>query len=102
MTEDPASPPRYPTGSRRALIMAASTTAAMLVTVDSTIANVALTHIQASLSASQDQVVWVLTSYMIATAIGTIITNCHQKNLIFAYGPTLMHQILNAAGFRAN
>ena len=71
MTEDPASPPRYPTGSRRALIMAASTTAAMLVTVDSTIANVALTHIQASLSASQDQVVWVLTSYMIATAIGT-------------------------------
>jgi DHA2 family multidrug resistance protein len=37
--------------------------------VDNTIANVALPHIQGSLSAAQDQVAWVLTSYIVAAAI---------------------------------
>ncbi len=37
--------------------------------VDTTIANVALPHIQGSLSASQDQVAWVLTSYIVTAAI---------------------------------
>jgi DHA2 family multidrug resistance protein len=39
--------------------------------LDLTIANVALPHIQGSLSASQDQITWVLTSYIVATAIMT-------------------------------
>lgn len=39
--------------------------------LDSTIANVALPHIQGSVSASQDQVTWVLTSYIVAAAIMT-------------------------------
>ena len=43
--------------------------ATLMVTLDGTIANVALPHIQGSLSASQDQVTWVLTSYIIATAL---------------------------------
>ncbi|MGI9170255.1 MAG: DHA2 family efflux MFS transporter permease subunit [Caulobacteraceae bacterium] len=51
------------------------TIALMLATVmnslDTTIANVALPHIQGSVSASPDQVTWVLTSYLIATAIMT-------------------------------
>ncbi len=51
------------------------TIALMLATVmnslDSTIANVALPHIQGSVSASPDQITWVLTSYLIATAIMT-------------------------------
>jgi len=37
--------------------------------VDNTIANVALPHIQGSLSASQDQIAWVLTSYIVCAAI---------------------------------
>ncbi len=37
--------------------------------VDNTIANVALPHIQGSLSASQDQIAWVLTSYIVTAAI---------------------------------
>src|SRR5271165_7251410 len=37
--------------------------------VDNTIANVALPHIQGSLSAGQDQISWVLTSYIVAAAI---------------------------------
>src|SRR6516225_11119786 len=46
--------------------------AAMLLTVlDSTIANVALPHMQGSLSASQDQMAWVLTSYIVGVAIMT-------------------------------
>jgi DHA2 family multidrug resistance protein len=39
--------------------------------LDTTIANVALPHVQGSLSASQDQITWVLTSYMVGTAIMT-------------------------------
>src|SRR3984957_585475 len=45
--------------------------ATLMNTLDSTIANVALPHIQGSVSASQDQITWVLTSYIIATAIMT-------------------------------
>ena len=37
--------------------------------VDNTIANVALPHMQGSLSASQDQIAWVLTSYIVSAAI---------------------------------
>jgi MFS transporter, DHA2 family, multidrug resistance protein len=37
--------------------------------LDTTIANVALPHIQGSLSATQDQVAWVLTSYIVTAAI---------------------------------
>jgi DHA2 family multidrug resistance protein len=37
--------------------------------LDTTIANVALPHIQGSLSAAQDQIAWVLTSYIVAAAI---------------------------------
>jgi DHA2 family multidrug resistance protein len=42
-----------------------------MVTLDATIANVALPHMQSSVSASQEQIVWVLTSYLIAEAIAT-------------------------------
>ncbi|HQY69211.1 MAG TPA: DHA2 family efflux MFS transporter permease subunit, partial [Pseudomonadales bacterium] len=41
----------------------------VMVALDSTIANVVLPHMQGSLSAAQDQIAWVLTSYIVATAI---------------------------------
>lgn len=45
--------------------------ATTLVSIDSTIANVALPHIQSTVSASAEQIIWVLTSYLIASAIAT-------------------------------
>ncbi|API59872.1 EmrB/QacA family drug resistance transporter [Tardibacter chloracetimidivorans] len=49
--------------------------AAMVMQVlDTTIANVALPHMQASLNATSDTVTWVLTSYIVAAAIATPIT----------------------------
>src|SRR3974390_1255179 len=45
--------------------------ATLMNTLDSTIANVALPHMQGSFGAAQDQITWVLTSYIIATAIMT-------------------------------
>lgn len=42
--------------------------------LDSTIANVALPHMQASLGAAADTVTWVLTSYIVATAIAMPLT----------------------------
>ncbi|HEY5289906.1 MAG TPA: DHA2 family efflux MFS transporter permease subunit, partial [Caulobacteraceae bacterium] len=52
-------------------ITAALMLATLMITLDSTIANVALPHIQGSVSAAQDQITWVLTSYIIAAAIMT-------------------------------
>src|ERR1700691_5048657 len=48
--------------------------ATIMQTLDSTIANVALPHMQGTLSASQDQIAWVLTSYIVAAAIATPLT----------------------------
>jgi DHA2 family multidrug resistance protein len=45
--------------------------ASVMQALDNTIANVALPHIQGSLSATQDQMTWVLTSYILAAAIMT-------------------------------
>ncbi|MGZ8362432.1 MAG: DHA2 family efflux MFS transporter permease subunit [Caulobacteraceae bacterium] len=58
----------------KAFITASIMLAALMQTLDTTIANVALPHIQGSLSASQDQIVWVLTSYIVAAAIMTPLT----------------------------
>jgi DHA2 family multidrug resistance protein len=45
--------------------------ATVMNSLDTTIANVALPHIQGSVSASQEQITWVLTSYIISAAIMT-------------------------------
>lgn len=45
--------------------------ATIMQALDSTIANVALPHMQGTMSATQDQVAWVLTSYIVAAAIFT-------------------------------
>jgi DHA2 family multidrug resistance protein len=45
--------------------------ATIIQALDGTIANVALPHMQGSLSASQDQITWVLTSFIVAAAIAT-------------------------------
>lgn len=45
--------------------------ATLMNTLDSTIANVALPKMQSSISASQEQLTWVLTSYILATAVMT-------------------------------
>jgi DHA2 family multidrug resistance protein len=42
--------------------------------IDTTIANVALPHMQGSFSAAQDQIAWVITSYIVAAAIMTPLT----------------------------
>lgn len=53
------------------LITVSVMAATLMQALDSTIANVALPHMRGALSASADQVAWVLTSYMVAAAIAT-------------------------------
>ena len=55
----------------RVLITLSVMLASIMQALDNTIANVALPRIQGSLSATQDQMAWVLTSYIIAAAIMT-------------------------------
>src|SRR5216684_4301359 len=65
-----ASPIAVP-GLRRNMVTICAMTATIMQALDTTIANVALPYMQGTLSASQDQINWVLTSYIVAAAIMT-------------------------------
>jgi len=69
MQADPAAAP-----VKRGMITLSIMLATLMQTLDSTIANVALPHMQGTLSASQDEISWVLTSYIVAAAIATPLT----------------------------
>lgn len=58
----------------KALLTMAIMAATLMQVLDSTIANVALPHMQAALGATQDSITWVLTSYIIASAVAIPIT----------------------------
>jgi MFS transporter, DHA2 family, multidrug resistance protein len=62
---------RAPAGGNRAAITVCVILATLMQALDTTIANVALPYMQGSVSASQDQIAWVLTSYIVAAAIMT-------------------------------
>ena len=71
----PASPATAATGDpNRGIITACVMLATVMNSLDTTIANVALPHMQGSVSASADQITWVLTSYIVAAAIMTPMT----------------------------
>lgn len=60
--------------SGRGLLVGSVMLATLMQAIDTTIANVALPEMQGSLSATQDQAAWVLTSYIVAAAIMTPVT----------------------------
>jgi MFS transporter, DHA2 family, multidrug resistance protein len=66
MTEE-----RKPGGGNRTAITVCIILATLMQALDTTIANVALPYMQGSVSASQDEIDWVLTSYIVAAAIMT-------------------------------
>jgi DHA2 family multidrug resistance protein len=57
--------------ARRMMLTVCAMTATIMQALDTTVANVALPYMQGSLSASLDQINWVLTSYIVASAIMT-------------------------------
>jgi DHA2 family multidrug resistance protein len=67
----PGTPSAAVPGLRRNMVTICAMTATIMQALDTTIANVALPYMQGSLSASQDQINWVLTSYIVAAAIMT-------------------------------
>lgn len=91
-----ASSPSAVPGLRRNMVTICAMTATIMQALDTTIANVALPYMQGSLSASQDQINWVLTSYIVAAAIMTApvgwIANRFGRKRIF---------IICSAGFTA-
>ena len=70
----PASSAAGPVVQNRGLIVVSIMLATIMQALDTTIANVALPYMQGSLSAAQDQISWVLTSYIVAAAIMTPVT----------------------------
>ena len=62
---------RLSPAARRTMLTVCAMTATIMQALDTTVANVALPYMQGSLSASLDQINWVLTSYIVASAIMT-------------------------------
>jgi len=58
----------------RALLTVALMLGTVMQVLDTTIANVALPHMASSLGAAQNEITWVLTSYIVAAAIATPLT----------------------------
>ena len=88
----------------RALITGCVMLATLMQALDSTIANVALPYMQGSLSATSDQITWVLTSYVIAAAImtapvGWLANRFGRKNLLLTClaGFTIASMLCGAA-----
>ncbi|WP_395622304.1 DHA2 family efflux MFS transporter permease subunit [Sphingomonas daechungensis] len=70
MADTPAHLAAHPLPAGERIIVTVGVMMAVLLQVlDTTIANVALPHMAADLSATQDQINWVLTSYIVASAI---------------------------------
>ena len=65
--------PAYPV-KNKALLTIAVMGATIIQILDSTIANVAIPHMQTSLGATMDTITWVLTSYIVASAVAMPIT----------------------------
>jgi MFS transporter, DHA2 family, multidrug resistance protein len=82
------------TPRQREFIMLFSLAATTMVSIDMTIANVALPEIQGGLGIAPDQLGWVLTSYLIASAVGTPLTGA----LVPKFGLRSLY-ILSVAGF---
>ncbi|HEX6633864.1 MAG TPA: DHA2 family efflux MFS transporter permease subunit [Usitatibacter sp.] len=61
--------PELPTGAERLMITLAVMSATLIQVLDTTIVNVALPHMAGQLGATIDQISWVLTSYLVSSAI---------------------------------
>ncbi len=90
--------------AHRGLITVCLMIATLMQALDSTIANVALPYMQGSLSATSDQITWVLTSYVVAAAImtapvGWLAARFGRKNLFVAcvFGFTVTSMMCGAA-----
>jgi DHA2 family multidrug resistance protein len=86
------------------IVLMCSMAGTLMQALDTTIANVALPHMQGSLQASRDQITWVLTSYIIAAAImtapvGWIASRFGKKNfaLVALGGFTITSMLCGAA-----
>jgi MFS transporter, DHA2 family, multidrug resistance protein len=70
----PAAAPAPGAVKHRGMITVSIMLATVMQVLDTTIANVALPNMQGSLGAAQDTITWVLTSYIVASAIMTPVT----------------------------
>jgi DHA2 family multidrug resistance protein len=84
----------YPPPATRRLITLFTMSAAIMNMIDTTIANVALPHMQGTTSASREEITWVLTSYIVSAAIFTPLTGW----LATRYGRRRL-LLLSIAGF---
>ena len=89
---------------QRMIVTGSIMLATIMQALDSTIANVALPHMQGTFSATQEQISWVLTSYIVAAAVftpttGFLASRFGRRNLLAAavIGFTIASMLCGAA-----
>ncbi len=89
---------------QRLIVTGSIMLATIMQALDSTIANVALPHMQGTFSATQEQISWVLTSYIVAAAVftpttGFLASRFGRRNLLAAavIGFTIASMLCGAA-----
>lgn len=104
MSHEPHAAHQYDSKVAEWAVLIGSMAGVLMQALDTTIANVALPYMEGSLSASRDQITWVLTSYIIAAAImtapvGWLAARFGKKNLIITCiaGFTLASMLCGAA-----
>jgi MFS transporter, DHA2 family, multidrug resistance protein len=90
--------------SQLIIVVMCSMAGTLMQALDTTIANVALPYMRGSLSASQDQITWVLTSYIVAAAVmtapvGWLAARFGKKNILLVsmMGFTIASMLCGAA-----
>ncbi len=76
-----SSVPTFTPVKNKAMITLCVMLSTIMEVIDTTIANVALPHMQGGLGASQEQITWVLTSYIVSSAVAMPITGWLVSNL---------------------
>src|SRR6218665_303036 len=104
MSDEPHAAHQYDSKVAEWAVLIGSMAGVLMQALDTTIANVALPYMEGSLSASRDQITWVLTSYIIAAAImtapvGWMAARFGKKNLIITCigGFTIASMLCGAA-----
>src|ERR1700759_1184452 len=78
-----------PTGLAKVAMIGAVMLAMMLEMLDMTVVNVALPHMMGTFGATNDQITWVVTSYMVASAVvmpltGYLVQRFGRRRLLLA------------------
>jgi len=98
--------PTYPTGAKRAILVATAISCAILELIDTTVVNVSLREISGNIGATTTEIAWVITAYSIANMIiiplSGMLSNLFGRKLYFTCSVALFTLASLLCGMSSN